>query len=85
MSDLALLELAAKAARTAGINIGQWHEAKQAYHVDDESNGGEYWWCPLEDDGDALRLSSVLRLQIEYFGGEVAVSQWMQHGEGLIH
>ena len=53
-TDRELLELAAKA---AGWNIsetpfGQWRRDEK------------YWWDPLTDDGDALRLAVKLRLDI---------------------
>ena len=59
MKDRELLELAAKA---AGLTL------ETLYDIN-----GEYWpwcheysrnWCPLTDDGDALRLAVKLRLQV---------------------
>ncbi|OIN44530.1 hypothetical protein [Pseudomonas costantinii] len=73
ISDQELLELAAKAARASGLNIGQWYDAKQAHHVDDESNGSEYWWVPLDDDGDALRLACALYFYIECNGENIII------------
>ena len=58
-SDRELLELAAKA---AGL------EAKPAYHENGDGCGLSvapgYYWNPIDDDGDALRLAVKLRLQI---------------------
>lgn len=70
MNDRELLELAAKAARAAGINVGEWYDAKEAYHVGDESNGNEYWWVPLENYGDAMRLAIALNISINLNGSK---------------
>lgn len=49
-TDRELLELAAKA---AGIEI-TWSDATECYWISDET------WCPLDEDGDALRLAVKL-------------------------
>jgi hypothetical protein len=54
MTDLELLELAAKA---AGIPDGYWN----CEHHD--HGHGEYW-NPLEDDGDAFRLAVKLGISV---------------------
>lgn len=68
MNDRELLEMAAKA---AGINVDCWdedpfdteysHNHKPAIRTADFPR---WWWNPLEDDGDALRLAVKLRLTI---------------------
>lgn len=69
MNDKELLELAAKA---AGYTLEDHHDIN-----------GEYWpwcieegeyWCPLTDDGDALRLAVKLKLSIRFWSnGDVVV------------
>ena len=68
MNDKELLELAAKA---AGYTLEDHHDIN-----------GEYWpwcieegeyWCPLTDDGDALRLAVKLEMEIDIPGDPVAV------------
>ena len=57
MTDRELLELAAKA---AGLDVGRYDGAaglNQPYT--------NFWWNPLNDDGDALRLA--VRLQMDVF------------------
>lgn len=58
MEDRGLLELAAKAAVSAGINVtnhhGIWYDSD--YDIE---------WNPLTDDGDALRLAVKLKMQIQ--------------------
>lgn len=71
MSDRELLELAAK---SAGI-IGKWVEnfgSGDYYYSGNDTgiyyerpSGGYMVWNPLTDDGDALRLAAVLRLQVK--------------------
>jgi hypothetical protein len=68
MSDLQLLELAAKA---AGL---KWHDNR--IWVDEIA---EYIpWNPLADDGDALRLAVKLRLSIENGEYDVSVEVWFE-------
>lgn len=70
MTDLEMVELAAKA---AGYEF-RWGEVEQigddvvdcsdlAYIVDGASL---VYWDPLEDDGDALRLAAKLKIDIEW-------------------
>ena len=68
MTDKELLELAAKAI----LAELRWDVSK---HVPLDDGGVPIDWNPLTDDGDALRLAGVLRINI-YFGHE---------GEGPIH
>nr|WP_314583532.1 hypothetical protein [uncultured Pseudomonas sp.] len=58
-TDRELLELAAKA---AGYEI-EWVRNSGCHYRCEEEIGREQW-CPLDDDGDALRLAAALRLQI---------------------
>lgn len=70
MTDRELLELAAKA---AGIN-GEYGYAPDDYYYNGNvkgictklSDGNFYMWNPLDDDGDALRLSAYLRLDLGF-------------------
>ena len=60
MTDRELLELAAKA--HGGLvyvdGIGWIHE--------DENGGRGAWWTPLTDDGDALRLAVMLKIDVSH-------------------
>lgn len=58
-TDRELLELAAKA---AGYEI-EWVRNSGCHYRCEEEIGREQW-CPLDDDGDALRLAAALCLQI---------------------
>lgn len=65
MTDKELLELAAKA---AGIN-GIYKKEHQAYGdqwVDGIDSGLRFWWNPLADDGDALRLAVKLKIDVMF-------------------
>ena len=68
MTDLELLEAAAKA---AGLPWDQW--------VID----GDDSWNPLDDDGDALRLAVKLDLHIRFYRKHVDVDAEV-HGKGVI-
>jgi len=61
MTDKELLEFAAKA---AGIDLSSYEWRQEEYFAK-----GKYEetviWDPLIDDGDALRLSATLRLQVK--------------------
>ena len=67
MTDKELLELAAKAANVAGIN--------GVYPIARDSSGEVYYWNPLTDDGDALRLAVKLRLEFEWWKNGVSVGR----------
>ena len=58
MNDRELLELAAKAAIIAGMNLTQHHGIW--YDSDYDTV-----WVPLGDDGDALRLAVKLCMNVE--------------------
>lgn len=62
MTDLELLELAAKA---AGID-GWWSGADYCYGYNGNKNV-PVPWRPLTDDGDALRLAVKLRMNIRHY------------------
>lgn len=53
-----LSELAAKA---AGIKLGLWSDDAQAFHV---ASDPPYWWSPIFNDGDALRLALACGMQV---------------------
>ncbi len=59
MNDRELLELAAK---SAGITNYQHAASSKALLI--AGDGCEYYWDPLNDDGDALRLAVKLELQL---------------------
>ncbi len=62
MNDRELLELAAKA---AGIG-GYWDDSYAAFVTKRNASGiAQAFWCPLSDDGDALRLQTTLGLSVE--------------------
>ena len=60
MTDRELLELAAKA---AGYQI-EWVR-NSGCHYRCEAEESREQWCPLDDDGDALRLAVKLGISIE--------------------
>jgi len=73
MTDRELLERAAKA---AGYTL-KWGEVlmvgddevdctDQPYVVSGQPDEADWYWNPLEDDGDALRLAVKLRLNISH-------------------
>lgn len=56
MGDRELLE---KAAKAAGIELS-WHSVEKRFYND--ATGDE--WSPLDDDGEALRLSVALGFEV---------------------
>ena len=85
MTDKELLELAAKA---AGRKWLSYHHQKGLCCRDD-SYGGliEYYWNPLTDDGDALRLAVKLSISISddylYPNGEHVIRVGCSFGDTL--
>lgn len=82
MTDRELLELAAKASK---LDIVNWVEAEvhSGFDVFDQETGEiTYAWNPLEDDGDALRLTARLRIHIAYRkeDGDSGVVQAIAYG-----
>lgn len=73
MNDCELLELAAKA---AGIEIAGFSVSAFGAMVE-RADGG--WWDPLDDYGDALRLSAGLLHSIEY-----VVDEWPDDESGMM-
>lgn len=69
MTDLELLEAAAKA---AGYSLFVWGDksSMNIVRTDEKPEGAR--WNPLDDDGDALRLATKLRLSINFdeFNGD---------------
>lgn len=61
MDDRTLLELAAKA---AGMNYLIWTPGASPIVPAGHRVGGRSNWCPLADDGDALRLAVKLEMQV---------------------
>lgn len=82
-SDRELLELAAKA---AGID-GVWHEEWRClvYMGAPPFVGGviHHTWSPLTDDGDALRLAVVLKLNVKMNESNCRV-RWRRHFDGVM-
>lgn len=70
MDDRTLLELAAKA---AGMNYLIWTPGASPIVPAEHRVGGRYNWCPLADDGDALRLRNALQATIIDEGDQVYV------------
>jgi len=67
MTDKELLELAAKAAGVVGID--------GVYPIARDSSGDCYFWNPLTDDGDALRLAVKLELDVNPLDSSMWVSR----------
>jgi len=70
MTDREMLELAARA---AGLSF-KWRDGDPKWgpeHVGPAAWINECWqaWNPLTDDGDALRLSVRLRMDVQHFEG----------------
>ena len=63
-TDRELLELAAKA---AGIELA-WHKNAAPTH---RISGVDYFWCPMDSDGDAFRLAVKLRIDVIHYWGQV--------------
>lgn len=63
MNDRELLEFAAKA---AGYQV-EWVR-NSGCHYRCEEDASREQWCPLDDDGDALRLAVDLRFDVENNG-----------------
>jgi hypothetical protein len=62
MTDRELLERAAKA---AGIKLGNWHDVP-GYGTGFASDASKLLWNPLNDDGNALWLAVRLNLSIKF-------------------
>lgn len=63
MSDRELLELAARAAGLDG-EYARMHQTYGDEWIDGINAGSPILWNPLADDGDALRLAVLLRIDI---------------------
>lgn len=73
-TDRELLELAAKA---AGV-VGDWCESYECILLTDtETNEGCDTWAPFIDDGDALQLAVLLRLDILQDENSVSVKRYV--------
>ena len=80
MSDRELLELAAKAAGIAAVwsdgeGLACWNDA-----------GYRYFWRPLADDGDALRLAVKCGIEIwpDREAKEVVVGFCIEKGQNMV-
>ena len=65
MTDIELLELAAKAAEIAIMPCGCRNE-KWPFKHDEAISGKWGHWNPLTDDGDALRLAVKLKIPMQF-------------------
>ena len=63
MTDREMLELAAKA---AGFNDAEWVAEQACISTLQQKRGFKFFWNPLTDDGDALRLWVKLKLDISF-------------------
>ena len=68
MTDRELLELAAKAAGIVNYTFHDGVFQPKCLFVETGSRGGDqgYYWSPLTDDGDALRLAVRLEIRARY-------------------
>jgi hypothetical protein len=71
MTDKEILELAAKAAGYTlkygdvySLGDGEVDCTDLAYVVSGQPDEADWLWCPLEDDGDALRLAVKLEIDL---------------------
>lgn len=81
MTDRELIELAAKA---EGREPPYDNNGVFSAWIGDMENG--HWWDPLNDDGDALRLSVRLNFEIERskladraYVGQVGEAPWVEY------
>lgn len=81
MTDRELLEAAAKAAGCEG----EWLPVYEAIAFCDAEGMDEVYWNPLNDDGDALRLSTQLGIDIvrHHSRGTVAATRDSGHYIGV--
>ena len=59
MTDMEMLELAAKAAGIEHLGSEYCVSGSELWDID-----GKKWWRPLANDGDALRLAVRLHMQV---------------------
>ena len=73
MTDKELLELAAKA---AGIELTQGYgePAWRCMFYQDE-NYECFYWNPIDDDGDALRLAVKLEMELDFSDDETSATK----------
>jgi len=70
MTDREMLELAAKA---MGFKDYSMHGNMVFIETGDVKGESGYYWNPLTDDGDALRLAVKLNLSADFFDDEIKV------------
>lgn len=74
MTDLELLELAAKA---AGVPNHELYDT-----IGDHGGVEKHGWNPLTDDGDALRLAVALDISLRLDGDELTgIAHWRRNGK----
>lgn len=81
-NDRELLELAAKAEDQKWLS---YHHTK-GFCCRDNTHGGliEYYWNPLTDDGDALRLAVKLKINILHGSEMVAAERELPEEAGVV-
>ena len=79
MSDLEMMELAAKGAGIAVHRGRAWQSDKLFREIPRPSSPlvANVEWNPLTDDGDALRLAVRLNLDIEFLAEPDGVEVWV--------
>lgn len=75
-TDRELLELAAKA--VGMVTYGDYDDNMWAHRADQHPDEGRRW-NPLTDDGDALRLAIVLRMDVTFVDNMVVVYWYDKH------
>ena len=77
MTDREMLELAAKAAGIAVINVSHVRSYLEGcgLHVGFDDDGGATRWNPLADDGDALRLAVEVHIDFKCY--DTVVRTWV--------
>lgn len=61
MTDMEMLELAAKAAGIEHLGGEYCVSGSELWDID-----GKKWWRPLANDGDALRLAAALSMRVDF-------------------
>lgn len=77
MTDMEMLELAAKAAGIEHLGCEYCVSGSELWDID-----GKKWWRPLANDGDALRLAVRLNIDIEI--SDYGTETWVFDDEGDI-
>lgn len=80
MSDLKLLEMAAKAAGIKHVDYdGVSYDGSAGLVIMGEHGQHLHGWNPLADDGDALRLAFTLEMGVDMYGCIIGHSEDSQY------